>query len=234
MVRKPRVFESDPQVRPEPGVLDIVGRFRAGRVVGRTPVTLDTWRVTTADRAVAAAVAAALGGSVEEWDIQGEDNLEVLTDADSVRVLLTGAHAIESDLKLWSIGGVIIHHCDGTEFLANDRKGEPCGCPESLADRKDRAKAGRGPRPDTSITFRLLDVPGLGRFQMRSGSWDLLRMLHEYVSDLEGVGGPAVCTLRLETITFTPKRGPMLGKIVSYKKPALKVEGPYEGTSEPV
>ncbi|WP_021591257.1 hypothetical protein [Actinomadura welshii] len=233
MVPKPRIFESAPGARPEPGVSDIVGRFRAGRMMGRTPVALDTWRVTTGDRAVAAAVTAALGGSVEEWDTQGEDNLEVLTDADSVRVVVTGADAIESDLKLWGIGGVIIHHCDGAEFLTDDRKGEPCGCPELLADRKEEAKAGRGPKPDTSITFRLLDVPCLGRFQMRSGSWDLLRVLHEYVSDLDGVGGPAMCALTLETVTFVPKGGPMGGKIVSYKKPTLKVDGPYEGTSEP-
>ncbi|MEO3825802.1 hypothetical protein [Actinomadura sp. B10D3] len=142
-----------------------------------------------------------------------------------MRVVVTGADAIGSDLKLWSIGGVIIHHCDGAESLADDRKGEPCGCPELLADRKAEAKAGRGPKPDTSTSFRLLDVPGLGRFQMRSGSWDLLRVLHEYVSDLDGIRrAAAVCALTLETVTFVPKGGPMGDKIVSYKKPALKVD----------
>ena len=49
----------------------------------------------------------------------------------------------------------------------------------------------------------------------------------------DGVGGPAVCTLRLETVTSVPKSGPIQGKIVSYKKPTLKVNGPCEGASEP-
>lgn len=64
MVPKPRIFETAPGARPQPGVSDIVGRFRAGRLVGRTPVTLDKWRVTTDGRAVAAAVAAAPGGGL--------------------------------------------------------------------------------------------------------------------------------------------------------------------------
>lgn len=92
------------------------------------------------------------------------------------------------------------------------------------------AKCGRGPKPDTCITFRLLAAPGLGMFRMQSGSWDLVRALDEYLDALNEVGGPAMCSLDLETVGFVPKGGPMKGKTVSYTKPVLKVYGPYEGT----
>jgi hypothetical protein len=222
-----RIFETDPEAKPKPRLVsDIVGRFRSGRVEGRTPVALEEWRVTTGDPEVAAEVFRLLGGeSPREWDTQGEDNLEILTAADTVRIIVDGVHAVESDLKLWGMGGAIIHHCDGMEFLDDDRKGQPCGCPDLLADRKADAKAGRGPKPDTRITFRLAAAPDLGKFRLSSGSWDLVRVLHEYINSLEDVDGPALCTLKLETVSFVPKGGPMRGKTVSYKKPTLTVHG---------
>lgn len=224
-----RIFETDPEAKLKPrAVSDIVGRFRSGRQEGRTPVALDEWRVTTGDPEVASAVSNLMGGYVEEWDTQGEDNLEVLTDSDSVKILVDGPEAISSDLKLWGVGGAIIHHCDGVAFLDEDRKGEPCGCPMLLAERKDYAKSGRGPKPDTRIVFRLAAAPHLGKFRMQSGSWDLVRVLHEYLDALEDAcdDGPALCTLALETVSFVPKGGPMKGRTVSYKKPVLKVHGP--------
>lgn len=222
-----RIFETDPESRPKArSVSDIVGRFRSGRVEGRVPVALDAWRVTTGDPEVASAVSDLMGGDVEEWDTQGEDSLEVLTDSEAVKVVIAGPDAIESDLKLWGMNGTIIHHCDGVEFLDEDRRGQPCGCPELLSERKDLAREGRGPKPDTRIVFRLAAAPHLGQFELRSGSWDLVRVLHEYLDELEDVGGPALVTLRLEEVSFKPKRGPRKGKAVSYRKPSLKVHGP--------
>jgi len=224
-----RIFETDPDAKPKPrAASDIVGRFRSGRMEGRKPVALDAWRVTTGDPEVAAKVAEIMGGTPEEWDTEGEDNLEILTDRESVKVIVDGPAALSSDLKLWGMNGAIIHHCDGVAFLDDDRKGEPCGCPALLADRKDLAKTGRGPKPDTRIVFRLADAPELGKFRMQSGSWDLVRVLHEYLNTLEDAcaDGPALCTLSLDTVSFVPKGGPMKGKTVSYKKPVLKVHGP--------
>lgn len=225
-----RIFETDPEAKPKPrAVSDIVGRFRSGRQEGRTPIALDEWRVTTGDPEVADAVSSLMGGTVEEWETQGEDNLEILTDKDAVKVLVSGVDALEADFKLWGMGGTIIHHCDGVAFLSPDEdRGNPCGCPELLSERKEKAKAFRGPKPDTRIVFRLADAPHLGKFRMQSGSWDLVRVIHEYANELEDAtdDGPALCTLKLETVSFVPKGGPMKGKTVSYKKPVLKVHGP--------
>lgn len=223
-----RIFETDPDAKPKPrAVSDVVGRFRSGRVEGRQPVALDEWRVTTGDPEVADAVAKIMGGTPEEWETQGEDNLEILTDADSVKVIVDGPSALDTDLKLWGMAGAIIHHCDGVAFLSPEEDaGKACGCPELLSERKALAKSGRGPKPDTRITFRLADAPHLGKFRMQSGSWDLVRVIHEYANALEDVDGPALCVLKLETVSFVPKGGPMKGKTVSYKKPTLTVRGP--------
>lgn len=206
----------------------VVGRFRSGRIEGRTPVALDKWCVTTGDPAVADVVANVLGSDVREWETQGEDNLEVLADASSVQIVPADTSAIASELKLWGPGGVITHHCDGVTFLDDRRKGKPCGCLELLTDRKAMAKIGRGPKPDVSITFRLLAAPRVGMFRIQSGSWDLARVLEEYLVALDDVAAQQCCSLILETTSFVPRGSPMKGMTVSYTKPVLKVHGPYE------
>ena len=217
-----RIFETDPDARPQPRpASDIVGRFRSGRQEGGVPISLDTWRVTTGDPQVAETVARLLGGTVEEWDTRGEDSLEVVTEQASVTVLLDGPDALDTDLKLWGMGGKIIHHCDGVYFLDEDRRGQRCMCPELLSERKALAREGRGPKPDNRIRFRLQDAPDLGVFRMSSGSWDLQSMMHEYYNALESIGGPASATLTLETVSYVVKRGPRAGMTVSYKRPAL-------------
>jgi len=225
MARGLRIFETDPDARPKEYVRDTVGRFRSGRMEGRRPVALDQWRVTTGDPKVASAIAEMYGGTAEEWDTESEDSLEVLTDAESVEVIIANADAITSDLKLWGMNGAIIHHCDGVEFLDEERRGHPCGCPALLADRKALARAGQGPKPDTRAKFRIAQAPELGVFEMRSGSWDLVRVLHQIQNRLDDVNGPALCTLTLDTVSFVPKGGPRKGQTVSYKVPTITVHG---------
>src|SRR5699024_11357030 len=65
--------------------------------------------------------------------------------------------AITSKMVLWGMGGVKIHECDGVEFLDEKRYGQPCGCPALLAERKDAARDGHGPKPEVSVRFRLAE-----------------------------------------------------------------------------
>ncbi|MYR61494.1 hypothetical protein GTY54_36545, partial [Streptomyces sp. SID625] len=150
-----------------------VGRFRSGRVAEGLPQALDTWRVTTGDAEVAARVAGLLGGRPQPNE--GGEGLahEVLTKAETVRVLLDGPGAVASHMVLWGSKG-IVHRCDGLEFLSpEEKKGRPCGCPPLLADRKPAAREGRGPSPSISLTFRIAAEPALGEFRFMSGSWQL-------------------------------------------------------------
>ncbi|WP_431888698.1 hypothetical protein [Nocardiopsis alba] len=228
-----RIFETDPDSAPKERKFtnDVVGRFRSGRMVGKFPESLEHWRVTTGDPVVADALSKMLGGHPEEWETGGEDGIEILTNSRKVSIIIDqpteDRPAISAKMILWGANGVKIHECDGIEFLDDERRGQPCGCPALLADRKAAAKAGHGPKPEVSVRFRLFDDPDLGEFRFRSSSWDLVKDLHNIENDLEDAhdDGPARATLSLELVEFVPKGGPMKGRQVSYRKPVIKVHG---------
>ncbi|MFD3956561.1 MULTISPECIES: recombination directionality factor [Streptomyces] len=222
MSRSLAIFDTDPDAKPRPRfVADTVGRFRSGRMIGNRPESLSEWRVTTGDPDTAKAITALMGGTSEEWETAGEDGLEILTDKDAVKIVIDGVESIRARMVLWGRQGPI-HECDGAVYLSPDEdKGTPCGCPKLLADRKAAAKSGRGPAPSIELKFRLADDPTLGKFKFVSGSWELVKVLHEVENALERVGGPALCTLRLELVEFTTKAG----VDVAYRKPVIDVHG---------
>ncbi|WP_194292724.1 recombination directionality factor, partial [Streptomyces katsurahamanus] len=170
-----RIFETDPAAKPKPRQFseDFVGRFRSGRMVGNRPESLATWRVTTGDPAVADAVSKLMGGTSSEWETTGEDFNEIVTETDKILVVIDGSQGVKADMQLWGRSG-LIHHCDGVEFLSPEEdKGEPCGCPPLMEDRKAQDKSGRGPKPHTNVVFRLADDYHLGKFRFQSTSWKL-------------------------------------------------------------
>jgi hypothetical protein len=222
-----RIFETDPDARPKPRQFaeDFVGRFRSGRMVGNRPDSLATWRVTTGDPDVADTVARLMGGTPAEWETSGEDFHEVLTDTDAAMVVIDGPSALSADMKLWGRSG-LIHHCDGIEFLSPEEdRGQPCGCPPLMEDRKAQAKSGRGPQPNTNLIFRLADAYDLGKFRFQSTSWKLAEVVHEIDAALSRHSGEVLAELSLELVEYTTKSG----RDVSYRKPVVKVLKPYEG-----
>ncbi|MGW1828856.1 recombination directionality factor [Streptomyces tubercidicus] len=234
-----KIWETDPEAKPKQRQFsdDFVGRFRSGRLVGKQPESLNEWRVTTGDPTTAARVAELMGGVAEEWDTDKEDNLEVLTNASSVDIVIENSSKIDASMKLFGMSG-LVHHCDGVEFLSPDEdKGQKCGCPSAFQDRKDRAKSGRGPKPSVDIQFKLAAAPELGIFRFNSGSWELVKVLHTIISDVdttggaddEGKGGKAVrATLSIERVEYTTKAG----RDVAYNKPVVKVTGVYEAAAD--
>jgi hypothetical protein len=215
-----RIFETDPDAMPKPRASysdDTVGRFHSGRMVGNKPESLSEWRVSTGDKEVAAAIAQLLGGQPEETDSTSENFIEVMTGAESVQIILDGPKAIDADFKLWN-RNKLVHHCDGVEFLSpDDKAGSLCGCPPTLAERKQAAKDFIGPPPSITFFFTLAEDPELGRFKFQTGSWTLAEILHEYENALASIDGPAVATLTLELVEYTTKAG----RFVSYRKPVL-------------
>ncbi|MEU7642075.1 hypothetical protein AB0C11_39685 [Streptomyces sp. NPDC039016] len=215
-----RIFETDPNAKPKATFSDdTVGRFHGGKQENGIPVALPDWRVTTGDPDVAAAITQLLGGSVVETDSTSENFIEILTERDKVKVVLSGPDAISSDLKLWN-GSALIHHCDGVEFLSPDEdRGKPCRCPALMDDRKAAAKSKRGPAPSIAVTFRLAEDYDLGLFKLQTGSWKLAEVLHEVENALDKIGGEALCSLELELVEYTTKKG----RDVSYRKPVIRV-----------
>lgn len=226
-----RIFETDPNAKPKATFSDdTVGRFHGGKQENGIPVALPDWRVTTGDPDVAAAITQLLGGEAVETDSTSENFIEILTERDKVKVVLSGPDAISSDLKLWN-GSALIHHCDGVEFLSPDEdRGKPCRCPALMDDRKAAAKSKRGPAPSIAVTFRLAEDYDLGLFKLQTGSWKLAEVLHEVENALDKIGGEALCSLELELVEYTTKKG----RDVSYRKPVIRVLKSFnEAIAEP-
>jgi hypothetical protein len=238
------IFETDPDAKPKPRKQnfadDVVGRFRSGRLVGKQPESLNEWRVTTGDPAVADVIAQLMGGAVEEWDTDKEDNLQILTDSKSVEIIIDSSDAIDASMKKFGFQG-LEHHCDGVKYLSDDDAelvGTPCGCPPLLQDRKDRAKSGKGPKPSIDVTFKLAAHPEVGYFRFNSGGWSLVNVLHEVIEAIDTTGGreedadgkvtapgkPVRASLTIEHVAYTTKAG----RDVAYNMPAIKVLGVYE------
>ncbi|MDI3424353.1 recombination directionality factor, partial [Streptomyces luteolus] len=150
-----------------------VGRFRQGRLVNGRPEALHTWRMTTDSVEVASRVTSLLGSQPQPDGVSGEQEHDILTERDSVRVILDGPDAVVTRMILRGHKG-LIHECNGSEFLSPEKeKGQPCGCPPRLEDQKAAARTGRGPTPSIDITFRIAADSTLGEFQFLTGSWQM-------------------------------------------------------------
>jgi hypothetical protein len=224
-----RIFDTDPDAKPvkrEPKreYERPVFQFRSGMQVDRKPVSLAHWRVLTDDPTVADSIAELLGGRAEEYDPTKAQNMHVMTESDSVEIVINGSKAIEDKLILWGPGGPI-HECDGAYFLSPaEDKGQPCGCPSLMSERKDLAKRRRGPSPNIIVNFRLAGLGyDLGAGQMRATAWTLAEVIHEVKDALDQVDGEALCRLDLEHVQYTNKAG----IDVSYRKPVITVLGSY-------
>ena len=219
-----RIFETDPGALKTPtSAYDVVGRFRSGMQENGVPTTLENWRVTVSDPEVGHAIASMYGGTPREWETTKEDALEVLTNTDNVGIIVDGPDAISAKMVLWA-NGIKFHECDGVSFLNEDQRGQPCGCPTTLQERKELARSGRGPKPEVSVKFRLADDPELGYFRMQTGSWDLVKTLHIIEGKLANIGGPALAKMYLNHVEYTTKKG----REVSYRHAMVDVVGPAE------
>ncbi|WP_369147077.1 hypothetical protein [Streptomyces sp. R44] len=232
------IFALDPDAKPKTRNFadDVVGRFRSGRLVGKQPESLNNWRVTTGDPAVAAEIAKLMGGEPEDWETEKEDNIEVLSTSPSVEIIIENADSLDASMKKFGFQG-IEHHCDGAVYLTDDDAelvGTPCGCPTTVEKRKEYAKSGKGPKPSIDLTFKLADAPELGKFRFNSGSWSLVDVLGDVFADIDRIGGadeetgvkgsPVLASLTIEHVAYTTKAG----RDVAYNKPVIKVLKVYE------
>jgi hypothetical protein len=163
-----------------------IGRIRIGQQVtyvkdGREkqrPARLDTFRITTASRHTADAVAELLGGEVREWNGQ----LEVITKRSEISVMVPPRDAVISQwYEQWNAGGAI-RRCDSQfDQISNG----PCQCPHagdpSDAEEANRAALRRAELAKlnppqachliTRVNVMIPDLPGLGVFRLDTGSF---------------------------------------------------------------
>ena len=228
MAIKNSIFDVDPDEAQDGGVDDIVARFRTGYQdeVGN-PVGLSEFRVTTGDPEVAEALAELMGSDedgVTTWDTKTEENLQVFTTTSKVDIILDGPHAVRSSLVLWGQQAKILE-TDG-EYLYDDDGNLTDevwpGATQSLAQMKEAARKGKGPKPSLQAYFRLADLPDIGKIRFFAGAWTAIDNFSKAEAKLAEIDGPAVGTLELERVEFTAKSGDE----VRYTKPKLTITGP--------
>ena len=228
-----RIFGNDPATETRPRQRfadDIVGQFRSGYQLDGTPAALNEWRVTTGDPEVADAIYDLLGGDKpQEWAAKGEDNLEVFTASKSIEIILDGPSALRQKMILWGRNGKPITSGDGQTL--DDGTPDP-DASLTFAERKQKAREGRGAEPQIELYFRLAEAPDLGIFKFRTGSWSMVSDLvyadvEDGLADLsaDSESGKVKATLKLEEVSFIAKKGPRAGQTVQYTKPVLTVIG---------
>ncbi|MGO1048817.1 recombination directionality factor [Crossiella sp. CA198] len=206
------VFADEPARKREQS--DIVGRFRAGRLLGKRPVALDHWRVTSDDPLVLETLIEEFGGSdVVEYDPEGKEGFETDLDVDAVEILIPSPKMLRTEMRLYG-RKTILRQCDG----AKQRDGQPCACPRDLRERKEAASNGVGCEPSISLLFQLTEFPDLGLWRYETGSWSMARDIGDIESALAAINGPAIGILRLEEVSWTDKT---TGKNKSFHKAVI-------------
>lgn len=195
-----------------------IGRMRLGQKVATgkrdkngneimRPARLDTWRLTTGSRIMAAAIAERFGGQVCPW----EREFEVVTDTDEIPVTVPPRDEVVSQwYEMWSKGGAQRRCNSQVEMLT----GKPCLCPHA-EDPSDEAEVSRAaleraemaslnpPRACkliTRVNLMIPDLPGLGVFRLDTSSYyaaveigDTARLMQ--IARDQGVFLPAVARI---------------------------------------
>jgi hypothetical protein len=231
-----RIFDTDPDAKPVQRVQTTTYeraafQFRTGMQVPdeRNPkrmkgISLPNWRVVAEDEQITDGIAELFGGKSEEFDPAKAMPWHVLTDTNSIEVVIDGSKAVEDKLVQWGGPGGPMHECDGEFSLLPEDKGAPCGCPTTLKERKARASNNRGPKPSINVEFKLAGVgEDLGKGKLIATAWSLAEVIHEIKNALDAVDGPALCRLEIEHVSYVSKvHGP-----VDYYWPNIVVLGSY-------
>ena len=134
------------------------GRLRIGQQVptgnGKTrPAKLETWRVTSADKARIEAIAELYGGTPRQWDAPAGSQWEVVTETDALPIIVPPSDlAFSQHMELWSAGGCQ-RRCDGVTEQIGD---QPCVCDPDAPECSIH----------TRLSVMLRDVPGLGVYRL--------------------------------------------------------------------
>ncbi|MFJ6382765.1 hypothetical protein ACIQI7_22530 [Kitasatospora sp. NPDC092039] len=180
----------------------VVGRFHASGPAGE-PAALDHgWRVSMSSREEAAALAGLLGGDVRT----GRSGSEWITRRDRFEITLDGPQSL--DFRMVTRGRQGEHVCDGVRHLRPATiAGEACGCPPTWSQRRAASRAGRGPKPEITLRFRLVEAPEAGPFGMLSSSWVLTEDIDTVLGRLDGTNGPVTAGLSIDRRSFITPAG---------------------------
>lgn len=146
-----------------------LGKVRMGEKGPKgEPRKRDTFRFTSASRALIDALAEKYGGTPRAWEGAPDEGMfEVATDANEIDIILPPVFAdadgaptvpFSQFYELWSAGGCV-RRCDG---ITDGLSGKPCLCnPDALEC-----------KITTRISFMIPDIPGLGVWGLESHGYN--------------------------------------------------------------
>ncbi|HET7397653.1 MAG TPA: hypothetical protein VFJ94_03935 [Intrasporangium sp.] len=165
------------------------GRIRLGQKVatksGKSrPDKLDRFRFTSGNRGHIEALAKLYGGQAREWDNNGRQEFEVVTDAKSVPIIVVKG-GISQWMESWS-GGGCIHRCDGYRDVLTDNACDP------------NDPAHRDAKPTTRLSVMLSDLESLGVWRLETKGWNAAAELPSMAELAMFVGDYVPATLNLQ------------------------------------
>ena len=155
---------------------------------------MDTFRLTSPDKARILAAAKLYGGTLGEWQAPAGPQWEVITDTNALPVIVPPSDmAFTQHYEMWS-GGGCQRRCDGRTATFNDNGAMQEG--ECLCDPDQRECD-----IHTRLSVMLRDLPGLGLWRLDTQGWNAALELQGAVEILQmaaGRGQMLPAQLRLE------------------------------------
>ena len=208
-----------------------VGRIRMGtserRRGKKIPRRLETWRITTRDRARLEYASEAYGGEVVPWS-EREGEWELITATDTLPIVLVPGQSLSQFWELWGQAGPqqplhCMRRCDGvTELLS----GQPCSCPP-YDERRELATDGKACKPMTRLSVILPDVPGIGMFRLETGGYYAaveLAGTAQLLEDASARGVMLPARLRIDLRRGVRVKADGSGETVAYPVPVIDVD----------
>lgn len=195
-----------------------VGRVRLGAKGAKgAPTKLETFRLTSKSKEAIDAAAEVYGGTVGTWSGPDGQEYELITETNTLDVVVPPGNALSQWYEMWS-GAGCQRRCDGqTETLS----GSPCKCPTDQAQRTELSGRGQACRPTTRLSVILPQVRTVGIWRLETHGYHAATELAGVAELLERVSAndrylPA--TLRLE-----PRSSKKGGKTSRFVVPVLEV-----------
>lgn len=152
-----------------------LGQKQATRNGGSRPAKLDRFRFTSVSEQYVRDLAALYGGTAQAWDNNGIPSWEVITETQSMPVIVVKG-GLTQWMETWS-GGGCTHRCDGEQQV----DGTPCD-----PDDPKHAQA----KPTTRLSVMLPELEAIGVWRMESHGWNAaaeipaVAELAQFVGDL--------------------------------------------------
>lgn len=181
---------------------------------GRRLVRLETWRLTSRDRARLDAAAQVYGGEVKPW-VERAGEFELYTESDTLVIAVVPGMALSQSYEYWDQPGgkgavSCLRRCDGdTEQFS----GESCLCV---------AEDDRICKPTTRLSVLLTDIPGIGCWRLETRGWNAATELAGSAALLERLaqaGAPVPARLRI-----TPRESRRDGQLRKFPVPVIDID----------